>query len=50
MTHGFLEHLLTGKALVYSAGVEAHGVNPKAVQVMAEAGIDLAAHTSKGIV
>ena len=34
---------------VYSAGVEVHGVNPRAVQVMAEAGIDISSHTSNHV-
>lgn len=33
----------------WSAGIEAHGLNPKAVQVMAEAGVDIAGHTSDNI-
>lgn len=32
---------------VYSAGIETHGLNPQAVAVMAEAGVDIAGHTSK---
>ncbi len=31
----------------YSAGIEKHGLNPKALQVMAESGIDISGHTSK---
>ena len=31
----------------YSAGIEAHGLNPNAVKVMAEAGVDISGHTSK---
>jgi arsenate reductase len=31
----------------YSAGIETHGLNPCAVQVMAEAGVDISAHRSK---
>ena len=30
----------------YSAGIEAHGLNPNAVRVMAEAGVDISGHTS----
>jgi arsenate reductase len=38
---------LRGEVLeVYSAGVETHGLNPRAVQVMAEAGVDISAHES----
>lgn len=32
---------------VYSAGIETHGVNPNAVKVMAEAGVDISDHKSK---
>lgn len=31
---------------VFSAGIEAHGLNPNMVEVMAEAGIDVTSHTS----
>ncbi|WP_022666615.1 arsenate reductase ArsC [Desulfospira joergensenii] len=34
---------------VYSAGVETHGLNPNAVKVMAEAGVDISTHRSKRI-
>jgi arsenate reductase len=34
---------------VYSAGIETHGLNPRAVQVMAEDGIDIAHHTSNHV-
>jgi arsenate reductase len=33
----------------YSAGVETHGLNPHAVQVMAEAGVDISGHRSQHI-
>ena len=33
--------------LVRSAGIEAHGLNPLALQVMAEVGVDLSSHWSK---
>jgi arsenate reductase len=35
--------------VVLSAGVETHGVNPKAISVMAEDGIDISGHTSNNI-
>ncbi len=39
-----------GKALeVYSAGVEVHGVNPRAIKIMAEEGIDISSHTSNHV-
>ncbi len=31
----------------YSAGIEIHGLNPDAVKVMAEAGVDISGHRSK---
>ena len=31
----------------YSAGIETHGLNPNAIEVMAEAGVDISGHTSK---
>ena len=34
---------------MYSAGVETHGVNPRAVQTMQEDGIDISQHTSNNI-
>ena len=33
----------------YSAGIETHGLNPHAVKVMAEAGIDISEHRSKHV-
>jgi arsenate reductase len=33
----------------YSAGIETHGLNPNAVQVMAEAGVDISNHQSQPI-
>ena len=33
----------------YSAGLETHGLNPHAVQVMAEAGVDIRGHRSKNV-
>lgn len=33
----------------YSAGIETHGLNPRAVQVMAEAGVDISGYTSKNV-
>jgi len=49
LLHGYLEQLLGEQATVYSAGVEVHGVNPKAVQVMAEDGVDISHHTSNHV-
>ena len=33
----------------YSAGIETHGLNPHAVRVMAEAGVDISGHRSKHV-
>ncbi len=49
MAHGYLQHFTGERATVFSAGVETHGLNPKAVQVMAEAGIDISHHTSNHV-
>lgn len=49
MAEGYLRYFTTEDIQVYSAGFEAHGVNPHAIQVMAEDGIDLSDHYSKTI-
>ncbi len=49
IAEGFLRHFAGSRAEVYSAGIETHGVNPKAIQVMAEAGIDISSHTSNHV-
>ena len=49
IAHGFLASMTAGKANVYSAGVETHGVNPKAISTMKEIGIDISGHTSNNI-
>ncbi len=43
---GFLKALGSEHYDVKSAGLEAHGLNPRAVQVMREAGVDISGHTS----
>jgi arsenate reductase len=47
MAEGWARHLKGDWIEPYSAGIEKHGMNPHAVKVMAEAGIDLATHFSK---
>jgi arsenate reductase len=49
MAHGYLKQFTEGKATVYSAGVETHGLNPRAVWAMNEDGIDISTHTSNHI-
>ena len=46
MAEGYLRRLGNGQLQVWSAGVETHGVNPKAIEIMAQDGIDIAHHTS----
>lgn len=46
---GYLRHFAGAKANVYSAGVETHGVNPRAIATMLEDGIDISRHTSNNI-
>lgn len=49
MAEGYLRHFAQNKAVIYSAGIETHGVNPRAILIMAEDGIDISAHTSNHI-
>lgn len=50
MAEGWLRHFAKDRAKIYSAGIETHGVNPKAVQYMKEAGVDISNHTSNHII
>ena len=49
IAEGFLRHYAGEKANVYSAGVETHGVNPRAISIMNEVGIDISNHTSNHV-
>lgn len=49
MAEGWARHLLADRVEAYSAGVATHGLNPHAVQVMAEAGVDISGHRSKHV-
>ena len=49
LAEGYLRKFAAGKAEVYSAGVETHGVNPRAIATMLEDGIDISNHTSNNI-
>ncbi|MBS0031749.1 arsenate reductase ArsC [Chitinophaga sp. 22321] len=49
IAEGYLRYFAGDKAEVYSAGVETHGVNPRAIATMAEDGIDISGHTSNNI-
>lgn len=49
LAEGYLRHFAGEKATIYSAGIETHGVNPKAVQVMAEDQINISTHSSNHV-
>lgn len=49
IAHGYLQKFAGDKAQVYSAGVETHGVNPRAIATMKEDGIDISNHTSNNV-
>ena len=49
VAEGYLRHFARNKAVIYSAGIETHGVNPKAIATMKEDGIDISHHTSNNI-
>lgn len=49
IAEGYFRFFAKGKANIYSAGIETHGVNPRAIQVMAEDDIDSSAHTSNHV-
>ncbi|HSN10427.1 MAG TPA: arsenate reductase ArsC [Hanamia sp.] len=49
IAEGYLRYFANGRAEIYSAGIETHGVNPRAIAVMKEDGIDISHHTSNHI-
>jgi arsenate reductase len=49
MAEGWARHLKDDVIEAYSAGIATHGLNPRAVQVMAEAGVDIANQRSKHV-
>ena len=49
MAEGWTRALHGERIEAHSAGIEAHGVNPRAVQVMAEAGVDIRGQRSRTI-
>lgn len=49
IAEAYLRHYAGDKAKVYSAGIETHGVNPRAIAVMKEEGIDISKHTSNNV-
>ena len=49
MAEGFARHLKGDRFVAFSAGIETHGLNPSAVKVMAEVGIDISGQRSKHV-
>ena len=50
MAHGYLIALQPrALAHIYSAGIETHGLNPDAVRIMEEDGVDISSHTSNNV-
>ena len=49
MAEGLVNHDLAGQVEAWSAGVRPSRVNPRAVQVMQELGIDISHHRSKSV-
>lgn len=47
IAEGLAKNIAQGKAEIFSAGIEAHGLNPLAVATMNEIGIDISHYTSK---
>jgi arsenate reductase len=49
LAEGYLKYFAADKANIYSAGIETHGVNPRAIATMLEDGIDISSHTSNNV-
>ncbi len=49
MGEGWTRHLKGDEIDVYSAGIETHGLNPSAVKVMAEVGVDISSQKSQHV-
>ncbi|MDD5719996.1 MAG: arsenate reductase ArsC [Candidatus Krumholzibacteria bacterium] len=49
MAEGWARHLKGDVLEAHSAGIATHGLNPRAVQVMAEAGVDISGHRSQHV-
>lgn len=49
MAEGYLRYFAGDRAVIYSAGIETHGVNPRAIATMLEDGIDISSHTSNHV-
>ena len=49
LAEGYLRKFAGDKANIYSAGIETHGVNPRAIATMKEDGIDISNHASNNV-
>ena len=49
IAHGYLNKFAKGKAIIFSAGIETHGLNPEAIKTMIEDGVDISKHTSNNV-
>jgi len=49
MAEGLAKHYISDSITAFSAGIEKHGLNPYAVQVMQEIGIDISSNNSKTV-
>lgn len=49
MAEGYLRKFAGNKAEIYSAGIETHGLNPRAIEIMKEDSIDISYHTSNNL-
>ena len=49
MAEGWAKHLKSDSIQAFSAGLEAHGLNPNAVEVMQESGVDITSQKSQNV-
>ncbi|MBC6112870.1 arsenate reductase ArsC [Pedobacter sp. CCM 8938] len=49
IAEAYLRYFAGDRANIYSAGIETHGVNPRAIETMKADGIDISKHTSNHI-
>ena len=49
IAEGYLRHFAGKKAAIYSAGIETHGVNPRAIEIMKEDDLDISQQSSNNI-
>ena len=49
IAEGYLRKFAGDKAQIFSAGIETHGVNPRAIATMKEDGVDISRHTSNHV-